>query len=147
MPAASATTRWSRGEHVWADVALRGGGWADFALLSDGLAADVTTLTAFVARPMVDGGRIRPDGVRLSWRTVRLHAPLPFMIEDITPRDLRVPRPSRHANGVESVDRLVLGAREPEPVRERYAALRAIGAPSIDIRAAERDCLLGVIFR
>lgn len=38
-----------------------------------------------------EGGRARPDGVEMRWRTVWVDGqPLPFIIEDLTPRNLRV---------------------------------------------------------
>src|SRR4029077_7639969 len=75
----------------WCKIAADGGGLADFALLSDDLAADAAALADLVKTPPKDGGRIRPDGIELKWRTAVLRAPLPFVIEDTTARDLRVP--------------------------------------------------------
>lgn len=136
----------ARGQHVWADIAERGGGWADFALLSDDLDADAAKLGPLLARPATDGGRVRPDGVQLAWRSARLAAPLPFLIQDVTARDLRVPVAPAHSNGVKGVRSITIGARDPKKVREGYAALRALGAPEVTIRAAERDGLLDVAF-
>ena len=55
----------ARGKHSWAPVAERGGGWADFALLSDDLAADVKALGTLVTKPAEEGGRTRPDGAHV----------------------------------------------------------------------------------
>jgi hypothetical protein len=139
----------ARGKHSWAPVAERGGGWADFALLSDDLPGDVAALGDLVARPPEDGGRTRPDGVAIAWRVARLQTPLPFLIQDLTARDLRVPggNTAKHANGTSGLDQVVLGATDPAQVGERYAKLRARGAPEIAIRRAERDDLLDVQFR
>jgi hypothetical protein len=54
-----------------------------------------------VKTPPREGGRIRPDGVQLKWRTLGLKPPLPFVIEDVTGRELRVPggAAADHANG------------------------------------------------
>ena len=136
------------GKHSWAPVAERGGGWADFALLSDDLMSDAATLGDLVARPPEDGGRTRPDGVAIAWRVARLHAPLPFLIQDLTARELRVPGgdAAKHANGTTGVAKVVLGARDPALVTERYAKLRERGAPEIEIRAAERDGVIDVRF-
>src|SRR5207237_4721491 len=78
----------ARGKHSWAPVAERGGGWADFALLSGELLSDVKAVGDLVARPPEDGGRTRPDGVKVAWRLARLEKPLPFLIEDLTAREL-----------------------------------------------------------
>jgi hypothetical protein len=136
----------ARGKHSWAPVAERGGGWADFTLLSDDLAADAAALGDLVTRPPEDGGRTRPDGVAIAWRVARLVTPLPFLIEDVTARDLRVPSgdAARHANGITRVAAIVLGAVDPARVTARYAKLRDRGGPEIEIRAAERDGLLDV---
>ena len=136
----------ARGKHNWAPVAERGGGWADFALHSDDLAADAAAVGDLVARPPEDGGRTRPDGVAIAWRVARLVTPLPFLIEDVTARDLRVPSgdAARHANGIASVVRILLGAVDPARVTARYAKLRERGGPEVEIRTAERDGLLDV---
>jgi Glyoxalase-like domain len=141
-------TRAAHGKHTWAPVAERGGGWADFALLSNDLRQDVSALADLVARPPEDGGRTRPDGLGIAWRVARLHRPLPFLIEDLTARELRVPHgdAARHVNKTSRIARVVLGATDPARVSERYAMLRERGAPEIEVRPAESDGLLDVRF-
>ncbi len=136
----------ARGTHQWAAIAERGGGWADFALGSNDLVQDTAALGDLVTRPIEEGGRTRPDGLRIAWRSARLAAPLPFLIEDVTARELRVPtgEAATHANGTKGVKRVALGARDPAFTRERYARLGERGAPEIEIRAADRDGLLDV---
>ena len=135
--------------HPWWNVAADGGGLADFALLSDDLAADSAALADLVKRPPQEGGRIRPDGVELRWRTAVLKAPLPFVIEDLTARDLRVPggAATEHANGATGIASVVVGAVDLADAEWRYAALRERGAPKIELRKADRDGLLDVRFR
>lgn len=137
------------GQHSWAPVANRGGGWADFALRSDDLRQDVAALGDLVARPPEDGGRTRPDGIRVAWRVARLEKPLPFVIEDLTARELRVPGgdAAKHANGTTGLAGIVIGATDPARVTERYAVLRERGAPEIEVRRADRDGLMDVRFR
>jgi hypothetical protein len=138
----------SRGNHTWAPVAERGGGWADFALLSDDVEAEAKALEDIVARPPEQGGRARPDGVQIAWTVARLRRPLPFLISDRTPRELRVPSgdATRHPNGVAGVTSIVLGATDKQAVFDRYARLRERGGPPIDIREAKEDGVLDVIF-
>ncbi len=138
----------ARGKHSWAPIAERGGGCADFALLSNDLRQDVAA-GDLVARPPEDGGRLRPDGLAIAWRVARLDPPLPFLIEDLTARELRVPGgdAARHANGTTGVAQIVLGATDPARVTERYALLRERGAPEVEVRRADRDGLLDVRFR
>ena len=138
----------ARGRHSWAPVAERGGGWADFALSSNDLRQDASALGDLVARPPEDGGRTRPDGVAISWRVARLVAPLPFLIEDLTSRDLRVPSgdAARHGNGTTGIERVIVGAQDVASARARYAKLVERGAPVIDVVAAERDGVSDVRF-
>jgi hypothetical protein len=138
----------ARGKHTWAPVAERGGGWADFALLSDDVVADAARLGDLLVRPTEAGGRTRPDGVEIAWRVARLRQPLPFLIMDRTARDVRVPSgdATRHPNGVAGVSSIVLGARDPDAVTADYARLRERGAPPIEVRRADRDGVIDVVF-
>ena len=135
--------------HRWWKIAADGGGFADFALLSDDLNADAAALAELVKTPPKDGGRIRPDGVELKWRTAVLKAPLPFVIEDLTARELRVPggAAAEHANGATGIASLVIGAVDIGEAEWRYAALRERGAPKVELRKAEKDGLADVRFR
>jgi glyoxalase-like protein len=135
--------------HRWWNIAADGGGFADFALLSDDLAADAAALRELVNSPPQPGGRIRPDGVELKWRTAVLKAPLPFVIEDLTARELRVPggAAADHANGATGIASVVVGASDIADAEWRYAALRERGAPKIELRTAEKDGLLDVRYR
>ncbi|MEK6226021.1 MAG: VOC family protein [Chloroflexota bacterium] len=135
--------------HRWWKIAADGGGLADFALLSDDLAADSAALADLVKTPPKDGGRIRPDGVELKWRTAVLKPPLPFVIEDITARDLRVPggAAAEHANGATGIATVAIGAVDVADAEWRYATLRERGAPQVELRKAEKDGILDVRFR
>ncbi|HEX5438133.1 MAG TPA: VOC family protein [Gemmatimonadaceae bacterium] len=98
--------------HRWWPRLARGEGLIDFALG----AADLTTTAdalrgrGFHVEGPTDGGRTRPDGQRLAWRTILLsdaaQTPLPFVIEDVTPRVWRVPDSAAadHPLGVTRVD-------------------------------------------
>ena len=133
--------------HRWWRHAANGG-FADFALLSDDLAQDASALSDLVVREPAEGGRTRPDGVSLRWRAAFLRAPIPFLIEDLTPRDLRVPGgdAARHANGVTGIASLVVAARDQRSVDESYERLRARGAPEIQIIGTDFDGLTDVSF-
>ena len=84
--------------HRWWPRLSQGEGLVDYALLSDDLNADAKRVRASgldLTGP-VDGGRRRPDGQELIWKSIMLGrgaggSALPFVIQDITPRDLRVP--------------------------------------------------------
>src|SRR5207244_2292539 len=83
------------------------------------------------SRSSATGGRTRPDGIRLDWRTAILSAPLPFIIQDLTSRELRVPQgaAAQHANGAGGIAKVILGAKELADAEWRYARLRERGAP------------------
>lgn len=99
-----------RSTHRWWSRLWKGGGLVDFALLGVDLASEVDAVTRRgLATPPPEGsGRLRPDGERLEWQssypqTVVGESGLPFLIEDLTPRSLRVPHEpeeTTHANGV-----------------------------------------------
>ena len=134
------THRW------WRHAAI--GGFADFAVLSDDLAQDLSALKDLVVREAAEGGRTRPDGVSLRWRAAFLRAPLPFLIEDLTPRALRVPGgdATRHANGATGVATVKVAARDQGSVYDSYERLRARGAPEIEIVHGDVDGLTDVGF-
>jgi len=98
-------------DNTWWDLLQTGEGLVDFALVSDDLLSELQRLTSQnleIIGPM-EGGRLRTDGVRVAWRLARLNVNgaerLPFVIDDITDRDLRVPRGADaiHANGVTGI--------------------------------------------
>ena len=135
--------------HRWWNVAANGGGIADFALLSDDIAADTAALADLVKSPAKESGRITPDGVELKWRTAVLKAPLPFIIEDLTPREFRVPggAAADHANGAIGIALVIIGTTDIADTEWRYASLRERGAPQVDIRRADKDGAIDVRFR
>jgi len=135
--------------HRWWNVAANGGGIADFAILSDDIAADTAALADLVKTPAKESGRITPDGVELKWRTAVLKAPLPFIIEDLTPREFRVPSGAAadHANGAVGIALVIIGTTDIADTEWRYASLRERGAPQIEIRKAAKDGAIDVRFR
>lgn len=99
-------------EHRWWPRLSRGEGLVDYALLSSDLDAEAARLrdNGMSFTGPVDGGRARPDGQLLAWRSIFLGkgvggSALPFVIQDVTRRELRVPdeEATRHPNGVAGV--------------------------------------------
>jgi catechol 2,3-dioxygenase-like lactoylglutathione lyase family enzyme len=83
-------------EHKWWARFAKGEGTVDFALRSESVdfEGDRLKQAGIEIDGPHDGGRVRPDGQRIAWRNLGLAATgtaLPFMIEDVTTRDLRVP--------------------------------------------------------
>ena len=125
--------------HRWWPRFAHGEGTVDFALLSDDLAAEAARIrqAGLAANGPNDGGRLRPDGQRLAWRSLMLDdaaAPLPFVIEDVTARDLRVPPGAAtvHPLGVSGVAGVVLAVDDLDRAAASYAAF--LGAPGEDVQ-------------
>lgn len=75
-----------------------------------------------------DGGRRRVDGVALQWRSSfppEFAKGLPFLIEDVTPRDLRVPVGDNrvHANGATGIVELNIVVPDVEAAEREFALL------------------------
>jgi hypothetical protein len=75
-----------------------------------------------------DGGRRLPDGAEIRWRVARIRQDgwlLPFLIEDVTPRSLRVPGGpvAEHPNGATGISRLELAASNERAATRSLAAL------------------------
>jgi hypothetical protein len=107
----------------------QGEGFGGYALQSDDLEADAAALQkrglSVELRP--PGGRARPDGQQLRWRMAAFPDTMtPFFVQDITPRNLRVPddpSTTTHPNGALGIARLILQA---SPVQ--WAMYRDIAA-------------------
>ena len=121
--------------HRWARWTQTEGGLADWALRTENLAGRVPELReqGLPLDTPSDGGRMRPDGARLEWRIAGA-APetgLPFLIEDRTPRELRVPggTAADHANGVRTVSSVVVAVTDLAVAGEHYARLLGVSTP------------------
>jgi catechol 2,3-dioxygenase-like lactoylglutathione lyase family enzyme len=89
----------------WRRFLAAGGGLIDYCVASDDLAADVALFQrqGFTLNGPTPGGRKRPDGQELRWLSAsfwQLGRELPFLIQDLTSRELRVPggTAAQHAN-------------------------------------------------
>lgn len=106
-------------------------GFVDFALLC----ADLDRILGAVRRRglqsagPVAGGRRRPDGVQVAWRAAfPADRVLPFLIEDRTPRALRVPPAPPHPNGASGVEEVEVAARDLDAAGRAWRAL--LGLPA-----------------
>ncbi|MEH3148137.1 MAG: VOC family protein [Methylobacterium frigidaeris] len=118
----------------WSEVFHRAGeGFLDHALLpgdTDAVVAAAQGRGLDIADP-VPGGRHRPDGARLDWKTARSPgSDVPFLCGDVTPRALRVQEGEVrvHPNGVTGIASVTVAVRDVEAARARYAALLGHGA-------------------
>jgi hypothetical protein len=99
---------------------------AGFALDSDDLDTDVAAIRkrGIQINDPEAGGRARPDGQHVEWRSARCKDDsLPFLIQDVTPRELRIPAP---ADGIGQGLRLAavtMGAKDPDVEEKKYTKL------------------------
>lgn len=132
----------------WHTLQKDGPGPIDLALLPEDLDAVLAQAGAagLGYAPPQDGGRKRPDGETLVWRTARpAETDLPFFCSDVTPRTLRVPAAPRHANGATGFGAISLAVADLAASTRRWEALTGrtastIGAlPGLDAVAATLD--------
>jgi len=120
-------------QHKWWKPLEMGGGLVDFCMQTDDLLAD----TALFRKAGVDIddpsplSRVRPDGYQLKWvlsipRGVS-RGVAPFLIQDETPREERVPRQTRHANGVTGIGTVTVAVDDVTRVAGWYS--RVLGRP------------------
>ena len=126
-------------DHKWWAKQAGGEGTVDFALRSESVdfEGDRLKQAGIDVDGPHDGGRLRPDGQHIAWRNLGLAVsgvPLPFMIEDVTTRDLRVPSgaAAEHELGVTGVAGLVLLVEDLDRATAPYEALLdTSGEPSV----------------
>lgn len=105
------------------------GGLIDYCMASTDLVGETERLRrlGFAVRGPTDGGRQRPDGTELRWRSASFDQPhrvYPFLIEDVTPRSLRVPdSATKHANGACGISELVIAVRDLYAEAERWQTI------------------------
>jgi catechol 2,3-dioxygenase-like lactoylglutathione lyase family enzyme len=123
-------------DNVWGWRAFlpSGGGLIDYCIASDDVRADARGREerGFRVDGPTDGGRRLPDGTEIRWRVARIRQDgrlLPFLIEDLTPRSLRVPGgpAAEHPNGAVGIARLEVVASDAGTAARALAAL--IGGP------------------
>jgi hypothetical protein len=119
----------------WRRFLSTGGGLIDYCAASDDLRADVRRLREgdFEVDGPIHGGRRRPDGKEIRWLIARIRQEgrlLPFLIEDLTPHELRVPGglSAEHPNGALGIRRLEIATSNAEGAVRAFAAL--VGSPS-----------------
>lgn len=137
--------------HYWWDaVHRRGGGLVDFCMQTDDIRGDYAIFQAqgVAMSPLVGLSRVRVDGYQLAWLNNEIYGEyqglIPFVIEDETPRQERVPKENQHANQVTGIDTITLAARDLELARRIMdAALRQRGQPVQDDKLSAS----GIVYR
>lgn len=127
-------------EHRWYRFLRVGGGLVDFALGAEDVAAEARRLSerGLGYRGPVGGARRRPDGTEIAWRLALppddRTGELPFLIDDVTPRDLRVPsgEATRHPAGAVGIQSILVAVRDLEEAASEYAALLDEAVPDME---------------
>lgn len=131
----------------WRVLDQAGPGFVDFALLPNDIDRDVAAAQSrgLDFEAPVDGGRARPDGERLVWKTARSpQSDTPFFCGDVTPRALRVPEGAvrQHPNNAQGIGSVVVAVSDLDRSIARYAALfderpaPAFALPGLGLRVA-----------
>lgn len=131
--------------HPWWDLLhKRGGGLVDFCMQTNDIRADYQAFKdqGVEMTDIVDLGRARPDGYYLEWinnKTLgKYQGIIPFIIEDKTPREERLPKETTHENGVTGIDTLTLITRDialPQQVMGTVLQQEAKGVEVSDLKA------------
>ncbi|MGA2268272.1 MAG: VOC family protein [Bryobacteraceae bacterium] len=125
------------GQHPWARFLQGNAGPCAWAAREKDLAAEVKRLQAAgipVSVP-VRSGRQRPDGVRLDWETSDVGteprgAFFPFLIRDLTPRELRAFPQAKPVNrDFRGVAKVVIAVRDLDAAVKRYRQAYGLPAP------------------
>jgi hypothetical protein len=132
------------GQHVWARFLKGDAGPCAWALREKNLPGEVKRLKAAgiaVSEP-VASGRERPDGVRLDWQTSDVGegvrgAFFPFLIHDLTSRDLRAFPQGKPSDGdFRGISRVVIAVRDLDAAIARYRQAYLLPEP---IRQTDRS--------
>lgn len=106
-------------------------GLVDFAVGSENVETELERIRAAGVnyQDVKPGARRRLDGVQLEWRTLPpaddRTGELPFVIDDVTDRGLRVPSgaEAEHENNVTGIRRLVVAVRDLDEAITEYSAV------------------------
>lgn len=117
--------------HRWYRFLASGPGLIDVCLASDDLTGEVERLKGrgLSYQGPSEGRRRRPDGQVVEWRGAtpsdERTGALPFLIEDVTPRQLRVPSgaEAQHANGAVGLAAVMVAVRDLRRAEGEYRAL------------------------
>lgn len=127
----------ARARHRFAPLLSQGNGWADYSMATDSVSADQAKLIEAGlpasgphehTRRLADG---RPWGVRLVLAGIGAgHPALPFLVEDMQGRDLRIPRTGIvHRNGVTGMAGVTVAVRDLDEAAPQVSLVLGPGDP------------------
>jgi catechol 2,3-dioxygenase-like lactoylglutathione lyase family enzyme len=115
--------------HRWWAALKRGEGLVDFCMQTDDLVGDTVKLRQAGVRidDPVPWSRTRPDGYQLKWLlSLALEEDrgvAPFLIQDETPREERVPREVSHKNGTNGIGVVTIAVGHLTPAKIWFEAV------------------------
>lgn len=141
-------------QHRWHKYLASGGGLVDYAVGTSDLATEIEAAKehGMSYEGPNAGARKRPDGQEIGWRTATpqdgQEGGLPFLIEDVTDRGLRVPGSSgvANANGVQMLDTLTVAVRDLKAATGQHRALFGTEPETLDFSNSSHG-VEGVAFR
>lgn len=127
-------------DHPWFKQMGGKEGFVTFAVGADPLDYELERLASLGidAVDRKDGARQRPDGQQLQWQSAALQtdppAPLPFLIQDVTDRNLRVPSgaDAEHKNGVKGTAGLTIVTSDVQQAMTPYGKMLSAPVAALD---------------
>ena len=116
-------------DHRWWNPLQQGERFVDYCMQTDDLHGDTKKLrdAGVAINDPVPWSRTRPDGYELKWilslATGSHRGVAPFLIQDITPRQERIPQTFKHKNGAEGIEAITIAAGELSPIERWYKAV------------------------
>ncbi|HEX9271179.1 MAG TPA: VOC family protein [Candidatus Binatia bacterium] len=116
-------------DHRWWDPLQKGERLVDFCMQTNDLQGDTLKLRAggVAINDPVPWSRTRPDGYELKWLLSLAQGShrgvAPFLIQDVTPREERIPRTFNHKNGAIGIETVTVAVGELTAVQQWYDAV------------------------
>ena len=124
-------------DHRWWQPLQTGERLVDYCLQTDDLQGDTRKLRAagVAINDPVPWSRTRPDGYDLKWilslATGSHRGFAPFLIQDVTPRNERIPQRFDHKNGAIGIDTVIVALDELSQVDRWYTAVLGQGGKTM----------------
>lgn len=124
-PTLAAQSHWRDGVRM---LAIREG-YGAYVLASGDLPRDVQELRTrgIDVANATPGSRVRPDGQMVKWQTAFIDGTatgvMPFLIQDETPRTLRIQAPNQGLGARARLSQIVVAVKQLESARDKYRAL------------------------
>jgi Glyoxalase-like domain len=124
-------------DHRWWDPLQKGERLVDFCMQTNDLQGDTLKLrgAGVAINDPVPWSRTRPDGYELKWLLSLAQGShrgiAPFLIQDVTPREERIPQTFNHKNGAIGIGTVTVAVGELTPIQRWYETV--LGSPGVNI--------------